>query len=115
MLKQRNIALCVVFTIITCGLYGLYWRVVLVDDVNFASNERDTSGIGVLLLSIITCNIYWLYTVYRMGRKLYSAWERRGRSADNNMSLVYLILSIFALDIVTMCLIQSEINNLAVE
>lgn len=115
MIKQRNIALCVVLTIITCGLYGLYWRVVIIDDINYASNEPDTSGVGVLLLSIITCNIFWLYTVYKMGRKLYSSWERKGRSADPNMSILYLLLSIFALDIVTMCLMQNEVNRLAAE
>ena len=29
MIKQRNIALCIVFSIITFGIYALYWFVCL--------------------------------------------------------------------------------------
>ena len=31
--KERNVALAIVFTIITCGIYGIYWFVVLTDEV----------------------------------------------------------------------------------
>lgn len=115
MVKQRNIALCIIFSILTCGLYFLYWQVVLVDDLNYISNEKDTSGIGVVLLSIITCNIYWLYFVYKMGRKINAAWERKGRTIDSNNSLIYLLLSLFGLNIVTMCLMQAEANRFTAE
>ena len=32
MIKQRNIALCIVFSIITFGIYALYWFVCLTND-----------------------------------------------------------------------------------
>ncbi len=25
-ITARNIALCIIFTLITCGIYGLYWQ-----------------------------------------------------------------------------------------
>ena len=25
MIQQRNIALCIILSIVTCGIYGLYW------------------------------------------------------------------------------------------
>ena len=30
--KERSIVLCIIFTIITCGIYGIYWMIVLNDD-----------------------------------------------------------------------------------
>lgn len=33
MFKNRNIALAVIFSILTCGIYGLYWLVKLNNDM----------------------------------------------------------------------------------
>lgn len=59
MIKQRNIALCIVFSIITFGIYALYWFVCLTNDANQESGQTDaTSGGVALLLTIVTCNIF---------------------------------------------------------
>lgn len=65
MIKQRNIALCIVFSIITFGIYALYWFVCLTNDANQESGQTDaTSGGVALLLTIVTCNIYgWFYCI----------------------------------------------------
>ena len=34
MVTQRNIALCIILSIVTCGIYGLIWLVFLTDDTN---------------------------------------------------------------------------------
>lgn len=39
MIKQRNIGICILLSIVTCGIYGLYWFVVLTDDINQESGE----------------------------------------------------------------------------
>ena len=54
MVQQRNIALCIVLTIVTCCLYGLYWMVCLNDETNRLANTEGTSGGMVIVLSIIT-------------------------------------------------------------
>ena len=37
-MKYRSIALCIVLSIITCGLYGIYWFVCATDDTNEVSS-----------------------------------------------------------------------------
>ena len=32
-IPRRNIALCIVLSIVTCGIYGLYWLLCLAEDV----------------------------------------------------------------------------------
>lgn len=34
MVQKRDIALAIIFTLITCGIYGIYWFFKLNDDVN---------------------------------------------------------------------------------
>lgn len=112
MYTQKNVATCILLTIITCGIYGLIWFVSIVDDLNAAAEESaDTSGIIVLLLSIVTCNIYALYWFYKAGNKLNKAKTLRGLPTDGNIGVVYLLLSLFGLSIVNYCLIQSDLNN----
>mgnify|MGYP002710538082 FL=1 len=56
MVKNRNIALCIILSLVTCGIYGLYWFVCLTDDTNTISGEPGTSGVVALVLTIVTCD-----------------------------------------------------------
>lgn len=111
-MKQRSIPVCIILSLVTCGLYSLYWMVVMTDDVNRLSGRQRPSGGTALLLSIVTCGIYSIYWAYQMGEALYSAKTQRGIAGSSN-GVLYLILEIvFA--IAGWCLIQDEINKLIV-
>ena len=87
MSQNRSIAKCIVLSIITCGIYGMYWFVVATDDVGRVTNRPGTSGGVSLVLSIVTCGIYGLYWAWTMGDKLDAARDvvdafERGFPAD---------------------------------
>lgn len=91
MIKQRNIALCIVFSIITFGIYALYWFVCLTNDANQESGQTDaTSGGVALLLTIVTCNIYGWFWAYKMGEKIDAIKTKNGQSAGNLLFLLQL-------------------------
>lgn len=48
--QERNIALFIILSLVTCGIYGLYWFVCLTEDTNAAANEEGTSGVLALVL-----------------------------------------------------------------
>lgn len=110
MVKQRSVGLCIVLSIITCGIYGLYWLVCLNDDVNTVTGKPGTSGGMVLLFTILTCGIYGIYWAYKMGDKLDQARAEHG-APTGSLAILYLVLDLFGLSIVTWALIQSEINK----
>ena len=110
-MKKRNPALCIVFSIITCGIYGLYWFVQLTNDVNrLADPEKKTSGGVSLLLTIVTCNIYGFYWAYKMGALLDKAQTDKGLPAQNR-AVLYLILELVIAP-VAWVLMQSAINSM---
>lgn len=111
MVKNRNIALCIILSLVTCGIYGLYWFVCLTDDTNTISGEQGTSGVVALVLTIITCGIYGLYWAYKCGEKIDAAHQRRGESSSNG-GVLYLILFIFG-GIIAYALVQNEVNKFA--
>ena len=112
MIKQRNIAVCIILSIVTCGIYGLYWLACLNNDTNTASNTFGTSGGMVVLLTIVTCNIYGIYWAFKQGEKIDAAKTSRGIPSSNS-GILYLILSLFGLGIVGWALMQNEINKMA--
>ena len=109
-MHQRSVPLCIVLTIITCGIYGLYWMVCLTDDSTEVTGMGRTSGGMALVFTLITCGIYAIYWAYKMGEKLDMARAQRG-VPTGSLSIVYLVLSLFGLSIITFALIQSELNK----
>ncbi|MBS6560979.1 MAG: DUF4234 domain-containing protein [Clostridiales bacterium] len=110
-MRQRNLALCIIFSIITCGIYELYWIVCVTDDANeLSENPNYASGILALLLTIITCNIYGLYWAYQMGEKIDIAKQKRGRTSSNS-GILYLILQLI-FPLIGLVLMQNEVNQL---
>ena len=112
-IEQRNIALCIILSIITCGIYGLYWIYKLTEDVNTLKGDPNaTSGGIVILLGIITCGIYMWYWLYKQGDNLDQIKASRGLPAGNS-GILYLILAIVGLGIISYALMQNGLNQLA--
>ena len=113
MIERRNIAVCIVLTLVTCGIYGIYWIVCLTNDVNTVSGDvNGTSGGMVVLLTIVTCGIYGIYWAYKQGEKLDFTKNNRGIPSSNS-GVLYLILQIFGFGIIAYALMQYELNKLA--
>lgn len=112
MIKERNIITQILLTIVTCGIYGVYWFITLTDDAAKANNDPEFTGVKAFLFTLITCGIYGIYWNYKIGKEIFEANQKHGINASDN-SVLYLILSIFGLSIVTYCLAQNELNTMA--
>ena len=53
MIKERSIVLYIILSIITCGIFGLYWFVCITEDTNAAADVAGTSG-GLALSMVST-------------------------------------------------------------
>lgn len=106
----RNVAAYVILTIVTCGLFGIYWMIVLTDDSLEAAGESGTSGGTAFLLTLVTCGIYGIYWAYQLGQRIDRMNSRCGRYTDNS-GLLYLLLELFGLGIVVYAVAQNELNR----
>lgn len=101
-MKKRNVALAIIFSIITLGIYAVYWFVCLTNDSNrLAPDEATASGGLALLFNVITFGIYGIYWYYKLGKKV-------GASES-----AYLLLGLFGFGIIAYALAQSKINSAA--
>ena len=109
--EQRSIAKAVIFSLITCGIYSLYWLYKLTEEAHQLAGERTTATGGmVILYTFITCGIYSIYWFYKMGITANMIREQRGMSVDSSSPVIYLLLTIFGLGIVSEALLQDTLN-----
>lgn len=111
MVNQRGVAFSVILTFITCGLYGIYWFIVLTNDVGRLSGDPSFTGGKHFLLTLVTCGIWSFIWAYQIGKQVAEAQRQRGLHSSDN-SILYLVLNFFGLSIVTYALVQSDVNNL---
>lgn len=112
MIQKRSVATCIILSIVTCGIYGLYWVYCLQEDIRTATGDASLpSGGMVILLSLVTCGIYSLYWMFITGQRIDDLRVQRGMAASN-LGLIYLLLSVFGFSIVSYALAQNELNNM---
>jgi hypothetical protein len=103
-MKNRNIGLCLVLSIVTCGIYGIYWLYHLVVD----SHELygvPYIGDNAILMTVLCCTPVVWYWLYITGQAI------EQKKNKPNQAILYIILGIVGLGIVDYCLIQNEINQ----
>ena len=110
MINKRSIAEVIVLTLVTCGIYGLYWIYAFSTDIKtYLDDETINPGLE-LLLTIVTCGIYGIYWFYKFGKLICTCQEKAGLQIEDN-SIVYVVLAVIQpLAVVNIGLMQNAIN-----
>lgn len=106
-IKNRNIVTAIILTLVTCGIYGIYWTVCLARE---AVSVKDPSDSGVL--EIVTMLFLPFLGFFLAEKKLAEGCEAKGIPHTDN-SILYLILGLVGLGIVNFCVMQSDLNKIA--
>lgn len=106
-IEKRNLVVAIILSLVTCGIYSIYWFIKLNDEMNIVTgNEKDISGGLAFLLSLVTCDIYGYYWAYKMGEKRDSLSQGSSYSG-----VIYLLLFLFGFGIIAYALMQDAINK----
>ncbi|HEY5586588.1 MAG TPA: DUF4234 domain-containing protein [Ruminiclostridium sp.] len=105
----RSPALVIVLSIITCGIYFLYWIYKSSEEMKFYLNTTNSPATELILC--ILCFPYQYYWFYKQGKNLAEASKIAGLVGEDN-SILYLILAILGLGIVNSAIMQANANNI---
>lgn len=109
---QINIAMAIILTIVTCGIYGIFWQYKQIEALNAFKGDEEYSFAAWFFLTIITCGIFGIYYEYKMANGINEIKHARGGHVDSNLPLICMLLSIFGLVIVSFAIQQGEINKM---
>ena len=90
---RREPVLFIVFSIITCGLYYLYFIYKVSEEVAEFQGRSDYSPAVEVLLTIVTCSLWNYYWDYRMGKRLAEMSASVGLPATDN-SFLFIALNL---------------------
>ena len=106
-IKKRNIVTCILLSIITCGIYGIYWLIVMTSEAVKVKDPADSGILEIVLMLFLPFLGFFLAE-----KKLTEGCMAKG-IAHEDRSIIYLILGLVGLGIVNFCLMQSDLNKLA--
>lgn len=107
-IKQRNIVTALILYFITCGIYGLYWAVMTAREAVYFKDPADDGLLEILLCIFLPCVGHFLTE-----KKFAEGCAAKGIAHQDN-SIIYLILGLVGLPIVSLCMLQNDLNKIAV-
>ena len=104
-MKQRSIVTMILLTIVTLGIYMIYWS------CSFQGQLKEKTGegfgsVGHFFMCIVTLGIYSIYWQFAAGKRL-------AKLGADNRGVIYLILCFVGLSWLNPFLMQAQANNLS--
>ena len=106
-IEKRNIAKCIILSIVTCGIYEIYWIVKVAKEAVSVKDANDDGTLEVVLMLLLP-----FVGVYLAEKKLYEGASNMGLPISDN-SVVYIIVALFGFWIVDLALMQNDLNKIA--
>ena len=106
-IKKRNIVTCILLSIITCGIYGIYWLIVMTSEAVKVKDPADSGILEIVLMLFLP-----IVGIFLCEKKFAEGCAARGIPHKDN-AILYLILSLVGLGIVPLCMLQNDLNKLA--
>ena len=111
MIRHKDIFAVLVLTVITCGIYFLFW---LYDTSEQLRNHLDDQSVnpGLDLLLSMICFPYTIYWFYKTS-KLINRAELYAGLPPNNDTILLVLLDFVGFGIISQLMIQNQLNAIA--
>ena len=107
----RNVALDIVLSLLTCGIWGLIWQYKQMEALNAWLGRQEYSFLAWFVLSIVTCGIYAIYYEYKMAKGINEIQHSEGLLINSDLAVLCIFLTFFGLGIVSLAIQQADINK----
>jgi hypothetical protein len=106
-----------VLSVVTCGLYYLWWMYTTDQELKEALQDNDINPGTDLLLTVVTCFMWSIYVEYRNAQKVHAALLSRDPYAkDHSDAVIMLNVAGYVVGmtwIVATYILQEEYNKLS--
>ncbi len=106
-IKERNIVTAVILSVVTCGLYGIYWVICMAREAVSVKDPADSGVLEIVLMLFLP-----FLGFFMTEKKLAEGCAAKGIAHQDN-SILYLILGLVGLGIVNYCMLQNDLNKIA--
>ena len=107
----RSIGAGILLTLVTFGIYGLYWQFKQMEALNAWLGREDFSFWLWIFLSLVTCGVFAVYYEYKMAQGINEIQEENGYRLNGNLAVICIVVSLFGFWFASRAIQQSEINR----
>ena len=106
-----------VLTLVTCGIYMIYWQYVTTDELKRASGREDLNPVLDLVLTLLCCGLWGFYVQYRNAQVVHEVLTRAGQQHEDKATFVLLLHALSFMNgftsLFAMMILQDELNKVA--
>ena len=106
----RSVPMLVLLSIVTCGIYYLYWIYKTTDEIKNFMEREDINPALELILVLVTCNIYSLYWYYKYGKIVYLEMTAKAGMDNSEDSTVLLVILGLLVYVAAGAIMQDKLN-----
>jgi hypothetical protein len=108
----RDIVVSLLLTLVTCGIYDLYWNYKQMKVFNSFLEREEFNFWLWFFMSLLTCGVFHIYYEYQMGIALKEIQKKYNLPVEEQLPMISILLSIFGLSLVVDAIHQNEINKI---
>jgi hypothetical protein len=114
MVQEKNVAVQIILSLVTCGIYALCWLYALDSDTRRISDDYSGIDPGTsILITVLTCGLFSLYQFYQIGQRIPKAQRLAGLAPDKDRGVLLLVLCLLTGGyIIPLAIAQNDVNNL---
>ena len=110
-LKSKSIGLYLVLTILTCGLFNLYWNAKQMETCNTLLGGTEFSFFKWLVLTLLTCGVYHAYYQFQMGSVIVNLMEKKKLKPISALPILSAVGTVLFVGLIVDCIHQHELNK----
>ncbi len=112
---QASIPLYLILTLLTCGIFNLYWNYRQMESCNEMLDRYEFNFVLWLVLTVLTLGLYHLYYQYKMGAAINEIQYLQGLPVSNGLPILSVFAAFFGVGVLADCIHQYELNRIDAE
>ncbi len=109
---SASVALYLVLTIVTLGLFNLYWNYRQMQACNELLERREFSWLRWILLCVVTFGLYHFYYQYKMGAAINEIQDRHDLPFTEGLPILSVLAAVIGFGVIADCIHQHELNKI---
>lgn len=109
---SASVALYLILTIVTLGLFNLYWNYRQMQACNELLERSEFSWLLWILLCVVTFGLYHFYYQYKMGAVINEIQDRYDLPFTEGLPILSVVAAIVGFGVIADCIHQHEFNKI---